>query len=209
MNSFINQYRVDETYLKEYSTAWLRRSFFNPYSMVISVMLILTGAALAILSVIFHLESAYVLLGVTDVFLVALLLIKYNMSRNKMIEVNKARIDIVFKDVYDIQNEFNEEECIANSNYETKTYTIPMSLVKDHYESKNYYFVIFNGEIFVTLCKTGFKAGTFEGFREYIEKYPKQKRFRAFTIGFCLTMLLLMTVRHLYQIGQMCSVLGI
>ena len=203
MKDFINGYDLDNQSIKEYVDYWLKNSFFNIYNRLMCFIIIILGLILLVISWIFNLQVTFMVIGGIDIFSSLLVLIVYKVKLRKIYDTMKTRIKILASDINYIQNEFHGDKCVVNSNLENKKNTIPLSLIKDRYESKNYYIIIFEGQIAVQVSKNGFQLGTFEEFKKYIKKYPKKKKIRPLILSFCFIILILMTIKYLYLIFKM------
>lgn len=209
MNNFVNIFKIDDAYIREYATCWTRHILYNFYNRILCFCLLIFGFILIFVPIRFSLGFDFVIMGAFDFFIGLILLINYFIYIRKTIKTIKARTMILAKDICEVQNEINGISCIANSNLEDKKHEILLSFIIDHFESKNFYFLIFFGEIVVSFKKNGFILGNFNEFKNFIKVYPKKKKIRPIILGICLTVLILISLKKLFLLYKFYLILQI
>ncbi|WP_058270287.1 YcxB family protein [Olsenella massiliensis] len=189
MGTFRNEYAVDEDAIKEYASSWLRRAYFSAYNRSLCVVLTLLGALSVVCALTSLSGQRHMLLnlGGLDLLLGAALLAMWRIRLREVVKVTQARVKLVHKDDRVARYEFHDDACVITAKDGAKTQTLPLSSIRDRYESERFYFVVFDGAIIVQLSKTGFTLGTFEDFKARIEAYPAKRPLRARVVGLCLT----------------------
>lgn len=157
----------------------------------------------------FNLSVGFIFIGVIDIFSGFIVFLKYYISLKRGIKTYKDRINLISQTTNMSQIEFYDSECIINSNDDVRKKEIPLSLIEDHYESKNYYFVVFSGKVIISLYKDGFELGTYTDFKKFINNYPKSKNILVIVLGICLSILLLLSLYFLYEIIKWLMFLGL
>lgn len=175
MEKFVNEYKIDKNFLDEFVKNWLKNLIFKPLNYILSVLIIVSGILITMFSMAHKLDRKYNFMGFLFIMVGIIYIISYHLSFKRIRKLYKSRMDILCKEGKVLQNEFNSNECIVNSNDEAKKQNIPLSLIKGRFSSDNYYFVVFEGAIVVSLQKNGFISGTFEEFKAFIEKFPVKK----------------------------------
>ncbi|OFK24334.1 YcxB family protein [Olsenella sp. HMSC062G07] len=199
MGTFRNEYAVDEDAIREYASSWLRHAYFSSYSRALCVILTLLGALFVACALTFPLRQSYMTLGVLDLLLCASMFAMWRIRLKEAVKVTQVRIKLLRKDDRVARYEFHDDACVIAAQDGAKTQTLPLSSIKDRYESERFYFVVFDGAIVVQLSKTGFTSGTFEDFKACIEAYPARRPLRARVVGLCLTCIAAANIYMLFE----------
>lgn len=200
MSDFVNVFEINNEFIKEFATAWLNRKIFNLYNRILCVLLLIFGLILIIFPIKYSIGPDLILIGIFNIIVSLILIISYLINIRKYTNTLKSRIEILVKDIKEVKNEIHDNICITTSNIEDRSHEILLSFLDDHFESKNYYFLIFTGNILVTFKKNGFIVGNFNEFKNFLSKYPKKKNSRAFILGICLTILVLLNLKYLFTL---------
>ncbi|MDO5027118.1 MAG: hypothetical protein Q4E50_04740 [Tissierellia bacterium] len=199
MNNFINRHKLDENYFKEFASSFMKASMFNLYNRIVGGAVLVLSILLIIVSLRFDLLFENVLLGGIGIVFYLLLVAKYFLGTKRLVKVNQQRKEILFGHKDYVQSEIKDKKCILNSEDMEDRKPIKLSLIRDHYESKNFYFLVFEGRIVVAFAKDGFIKGTFEDFKNYIKTYPRMKSVRSMIFSISLTIIFLSILYYLYQ----------
>ena len=197
MKDFVNIFEINDEFIKEYASARLNRKIFNIYNKILCVLLIIIGLILIFVPIKYSIGPDIIIIGISDIIVSLMLSISYLINIKKYTNTMKSRIEILGKDIKEVKNEIHDNICITSSNIEDRSHEILLSFLYDHFESNNYYFLIFTGDILVTFKKNGFLVGNFNEFKNFLSKYPKKKSKRALILGICLTLLILINLKYL------------
>lgn len=197
MKDFVNIFEISDEFIKEYAVTWLNRKIFNLYNRILSVLLIIFGLILIIVPIKYSIGPDLIFIGISDIIVSLMLLLSYLINIKKYTNTMKSRIEILGKNIREVKNEIHDNLCITTNNIKDRSHEILLSFLDDHFESKNYYFLIFTGDILVTFKKNGFIVGNFNEFKNFLSKYPKKKGKRALILGICLTLLILINLKYL------------
>ena len=200
MKDFVNIFEINDEFIKEYASARLNRKIFNAYNRILCVLLIIFGLILIIIPIKYSIDPNLILIGISDIIVSLILFISYVINIKKYTNTMKARIEILGKNIKEVKNEIHDNLCITTNNIKDRSYEILLSFLDDHFESKNYYFLIFSGDILVTFKKNGFIKGDYIEFEKFLDKYPKKKNTRALILGVCLTLLILINIKYLINL---------
>ncbi|WP_236785305.1 hypothetical protein [Anaerococcus ihuae] len=200
MKDFINIFEINDEFIKEYASARLNRKIFNAYNRILCVLLIIFGLILIIFPIKYSIGPDLMFIGISDIIVSLILFIGYVINFKKYTSTMKARIEILGKNIKEVKNEIHDNLCITTNNIKDRSYEILLSFLDDHFESKNYYFLIFSGDILVTFKKNGFIKGDYIEFENFLAKYPKKKNTRALILGVCLTLLILINLKYLINL---------
>ncbi|KWZ98910.1 hypothetical protein HMPREF3224_00438 [Anaerococcus hydrogenalis] len=197
MKDFVNIFEISDEFIKEYAVAWLNRKIFNLYNRILCVLLIIFGLILIIVPIKYSIGPDLIFIGISDIIVSLMLSISYLINIKKYTNTMKSRIEILGKNIREVKNEIHDNLRITTNNIKDRSHEILLSFLDDHFESKNYYFLIFTGDILVTFKKNGFIVGNFNEFKNFLSKYPKKKSKRALILGICLTILILINLKYL------------
>lgn len=197
MKDFVNIFEISDEFIKEYAVAWLNRKIFNLYNRILCVLLIIFGLILIIVPIKYSIGLDPIIIGISDIIVSLMLSISYLINIKKYTNTMKSRIEILGKNIREVKNEIHDNLCITTNIIKDRSHEILLSFLDDHFESKNYYFLIFTGDILVTFKKNGFIVGNFNEFKNSLSKYPKKKGKRALILGICLTLLILINLKYL------------
>lgn len=200
MKDFINIFDINDEFIKEYASARLNRKIFNTYNRILCVLLIIIGLILIVVPIKYSIGPDLILIGIFNIIVSLILIISYLINIRKYTNTLKARIEILGKNIKEVKNEIHDNLCITSNNIKDRSHEILLSFLDDHFESKNYYFLIFRGDILVTFKKNGFIVGDNKEFETFLSKYPKKKNTRAIILGVCLTILILINLKYLLDL---------
>lgn len=164
MKDFINIFEINDEFIKEYASARLNRKIFNAYNRILCVLLIIFGLILIIFPIKYSIGPDLIFIGISDIIVSLMLLISYVINFKKYTNTMKSRIEILGKNIREVKNEIHDNLCITTNNIKDRSHEILLSFLEDHFESKNYYFLIFTGDILVNFKKNGFIVGNFNEF---------------------------------------------
>ncbi|MCH3947500.1 MAG: hypothetical protein LKE43_01545 [Olsenella sp.] len=97
---------------------------------------------------------------------------------------------------------------MVNGNDKEHRLEIPLASIKDHWESRNYFYVLFPGMVVAALSKTGFTVGSPDQFRNFIGRFPRSRGTRAVVSGVSLTVIAIADLILLAQAIQTYQVVG-
>lgn len=200
MKDFVNIFEINDEFIKEYASARLNRKIFNLYNKILCVLFIIIGLILIFVPIKYSIGPDLIIIGISDIIVSMILFISYLINIKKYTNTMKARIEILGKNIKEVKNEIHDDLCITSNNIKDRSHEILLSFLDDHFDSKNYYFLIFRGDILVTFKKNGFIKGDYNEFENFLNKYPKKRSIRAIILGVCLTILILINIKFLFDL---------
>lgn len=203
MSKFVNINKQDDHFIKEYALSWTRRYSLPLYNQIMVIAIFIIGCLLLR----FGIDSSVLYIGLFSVFVAVAVAIITCINVRTMVKTTKVRKQ-VYSAKEEYRTEFTDENCIINGKDKEHIIEIPLSTIKDHWESRNYYYVLFPGMVVAAVSKAGFMVGSSEEFKDFIEKFPKSRGKRVIISGIVLTVVVIADLILLVQAIQTYRAVG-
>jgi hypothetical protein len=200
---FVNTTMLDDALIKEYASSWIRRRLLPPYNLMMVIALFIIGCLLLRYGIdlsVLHIGFLSLMVAIAVAIITCInlhIMVKTAKDRNRLFPAGKGR-----------QTEFTDENCVVNGNDKEHRLEIPLSSIKDHWESRNYFYVLFPGMVVAALSKSGFSVGSPDQFRDFIVRFPRSRGARAVVSGVGLTVIVIADLILLVQAIQTYRVVG-
>jgi len=181
MDDFENSFTTGDQFIKEYSNSWMWHRQMPWYIRIELVTLLVLGILMMRFSL-SHSDSLYGLCYI--VFSVAVPVIIVINARSA-IKIYQQR-NTILKLTEECHTAIHNDECVVYAKKDKDNPRFPLSAVIDHFESKNYFYLIFTGMLMLPFSKNGFTVGTSDQFRSMMKGLPKKKNTRIIVIGIVL-----------------------
>lgn len=203
MSKFVNTYRQDDSFIKEFAWSWIRRRSLSLYNQTMIIAIFVIGCLLLR----FGIESSVLYTGLISVIVAIAAVVNVCINVRTMVKTTKDRIRF-YSTEKEYQTEFTEEKCIVNRNDKEHTLEVPLASIEDHWESRHYYYVLFPGSVVAALSKVGFTVGSSEEFENFIEKFSSRRGKRLIILGIALTVLVIVDLLSLVHAIQTYRAVG-
>lgn len=183
MVRFVCDYRLDENVMREYMRAAQHQSVFPRLNLI----LLIVSVVLSVFVLIFQTDPVQVFFGIFILAAFGIILIRMPLTYRRWLKTMRERLNSSGVAPNDVTRAFiSDTECVLRSLRRQDVSTLRMDAVKDHYESRDRFFVIFEGNIFLALEKAGFLQGTPDQFRVFLSGYPRRKNRKPIIMFFIL-----------------------
>lgn len=186
MKEFINVTDITDDYFEEFTKAYLMKTRYPVFT---RVMLII-GFFLGLVFLVTHYASWYIAIGLISIVLPVVAGITYMSLKKRMIQVNKDRLKSMNIDYSGKSEKITiTDASIKATALSGKELNLPLKSIKNHFESRNYFILIFDTGSLLCLSKTGFEEGTAQEFATFISTFPKKKPWLGIIIGIGATVI--------------------
>lgn len=203
MSKFVNTNKQDDNFTREYALSWTRRHSLPLYNQIMIIAIFIIGCLLLR----FGIDSSALYIGFFSVILAVAVVVITCINVRTMVKTTKVRNQF-YSAKEEYRTEFTDENCIINRNDKEHILEIPLSTIKDHWESRSYYYVLFQGMVVAALSKAGFMVGSSDEFGDFIRKFPKNRGKRVIISGIVLTVVVIADLLVLAQAIQTYRAVG-
>lgn len=206
MNDYTNEYEIKEEALREYSIAWYRHTVFPLYNRMIVTVVFLMGLVLI-----------RIRCDMTGIYLCAIMLLVGILAAVSYFHAMKSGIKATKKQMETAGVQFGQK-IIITLHKDIFKVSIPDSQkdkefskaeLSDHFQSRNYIYLITKDRSVLPFKKDGFSEGTCSQLLSDLKKCPKVHSIRAWVLGIVCTALALYAGNYIHDVYMLFKALGI
>ena len=185
--TFVNEYRYDDDFFKHYFWDMHCHQLVSPVDWILAAVVF--GEALAAIGKPLGgigARVAFLFALVIPCYMVVITILRYRRSYNMRIE--RCRTLGIPRDTLATVT-VDDQKGVMDTHSARPAQSFAMSEVRSWFETRDFFYLIFNGSISLAASKTGFVKGTAEQYRAFLSRFPKDHPARPWLIGVYLAAL--------------------